>query len=122
MMFKEKRSNVLEILNETFKQTPPPPTETSCEEDTAHLTERQVMVFLLEEVYVPGGDDADQAAAHLAVVCDGDAAEAVPGLGLENILHTGARAHDHRVCDEALFIPLVEKGARGIGSGQEGTS
>lgn len=68
------------------------------------------MLLLLQEVNVPRGDDANKVAPHVAVVCDGDAAEAVACLGLEHVSHTVCRTHHHRVCDEALLVPLGERG------------
>ena len=64
------------------------------------------------------GNDADQAATHAAVVRDGDPAEAVPGLGLEDVPYALTGAHHHRVCDKALLVPLKgEEGAKGGGGG-----
>lgn len=73
------------------------------------------MLLPLEEVDVAGGDDADQAAAHAPVVRDGDPAEAVAGLGLEHVSHALPGAHHHRVCDEALLVPLG--GGEGVWGG-----
>jgi len=64
------------------------------------------MLFLLEEVNVPRGDDAHQSTPHPAGICDGDTTEAMPGFGLKNIAHTILGAKDHRVSDESLFIFL----------------
>ena len=71
------------------------------------------MLLPLEEVDVPGGDDADQLPAHGAVVCDGDAAEAVARLGRKDVPHALRRAHHHRVRDEALLVALGEGGREG---------
>lgn len=64
------------------------------------------MLLLLEEVDVSRGDDAHQAPAHLPVVSDGDATEAVPRLGLEDVPHALVWAHHHGVGNEALLVPL----------------
>lgn len=64
------------------------------------------MLLLLQEVDVSGGDDAHQLAAHVAVVCDGDAAEAVARLGLEDVPYSLVGAHHHGICDEALLVTL----------------
>lgn len=77
---------------------------------STHLAQRQVVVILLQEVDVSGGDDAHQLAAHFAVVCYGDSAEAMASFGLEDVSYTLIGAHHHRVCDEALLITLGEDG------------
>lgn len=71
-----------------------------------HLTQWQVVVLLFQEIDISGRDDPHQLAAHLAVVCNGDATEAVARLGLEDVSHSLMGAHHHRVCDEALLVPL----------------
>lgn len=68
------------------------------------------MVFLLQEVDVSGRDDAHKLAAHFAIVCDGDSAEAVASFGLEDIPYTLVGAHHYGVRDEALLITLEERG------------
>lgn len=78
-----------------------------------HLTQRQVVVFLFQEINVSGRDDAHQLATHFAIVCYGDATEAVASLGLKHVSHTFVGAHHHRVCDESLFITLKEEKKKG---------
>lgn len=64
------------------------------------------MLLRLEKIDVSRRNDANQLAPHFAVFRDGDTAEAVAGLGLKDVLHEVVRAHHHRVCDEALLVPL----------------
>lgn len=71
------------------------------------------MVVLFQEIDISGRDDSHQLAAHLAVVCNGDATEAVARLGLEDVSHSLLGAHHHRVCDEALLVPLEGGRKRG---------
>lgn len=66
------------------------------------------MIVLLQEVDVPGRDDAHQLATHFSVVCDGDSTEAVPSLRLEDVSDAFIRAHHYGVCDETLFVTLGE--------------
>lgn len=86
-----------------------------------HLAEWQVVVLVLQEVYVSGRDDAHQLAAHFTIVCDGNATEAMACFGLEDVPHALPGAHHHRVCDEALLVPLeagreeVRKKRDGVG-------
>lgn len=85
---------------------------------STHLAQRQVVVILLQEVDVSGGNDAHQLAAHFAVVCYGDSAEAMASFGLEDVSYALIGAHHHWVCDEALLITLGEEGeGRGAGEG-----
>lgn len=77
---------------------------------STHLAQWQVVVILLQEVDVSRGDDAHQLAAHFAVVCYGDSAEAMASFGLEDVSYTLIGAHHHWVCDEALLITLGEEG------------
>ena len=77
----------------------------------SYVAQRQVVVLLLQEVDVSGGDDAHQLAAHFPGVCDGDSTEAVASLGLEDVPNALAGAHHHGVRDEALLIAL-EKGGK----------
>lgn len=74
-----------------------------------HLFQKPVVLLLLEKVNVPRGDDAHQAAAHPARVGDGDAAEAMAGLGFKHIPHSVLGAEHHGVCDEALLVFLGER-------------
>lgn len=78
------------------------------------------MVLLLQEVDVSRRNDAHQLAAHFAVVCDGDSAEAVASLGLEHVPYPLVGAHHHRVRDEALLITLGEGGREGGEENKEG--
>lgn len=71
------------------------------------------MVLLLQKIDVSGRDDAHQLAAHFAVVCDGDSAEAVTSLGLEDVPYTLVGAHHHGVRDEALLVTLEDVGKEG---------
>lgn len=71
------------------------------------------MLLLLQEVDVSGGNNSHQLPAHFAVVCDGNAAEAVASFGLEDVPHTLVGTHHHRVCDEALLITLEREGEEG---------
>ena len=87
---------------------------------STHLTQWQVMILLLQEVDVSRRDDAHQLAAHFAVVCDGDSAEAVASLGLEHVPYPLVGAHHHRVRDEALLITLGEGGTEGREENKEG--
>lgn len=73
-----------------------------------HLAQWKVVLVLLQEVNVSGRDNAHQLATHFSVVCDGDPAEAVASLSLEDVSHTFIGAHHYRVCDEALFVTLRE--------------
>lgn len=70
------------------------------------------MVFLFQEINVSGRDDAHQLPTHFAIICYGDAAEAVASLGLEYIPYAFVWAHHYRVCDESLFITLQNKEGR----------
>lgn len=77
--------------------------------DTTHLLQRFAVVLLRQEVDVPGGDNADQLAAHFARLRDGDAGEAVSDLGFEDVAHRVARTHHHGVRDETLLKSLGGK-------------
>ena len=59
-----------------------------------------------EEVDVPLRDEADQLAAHVSVLGDGNAREAVLVLGVHDVGHFVLRRHDDRVQDEALLVFL----------------
>lgn len=61
------------------------------------------MVLLRQKVYVPGGDYADQLAAHLASLCNRDPRETMADLCLKHIPHCVPGAHYHWVCNEALL-------------------
>lgn len=69
----------------------------------AHLLQGSVVVLLRQKVYVPGGDDADKFAAHLASLCDRDPREAVADLCLKDIADGVPGAHHHWVCYETLL-------------------
>lgn len=64
------------------------------------------MLFLLEKIYVPRGNDAHQAAPHPARVGDWDTTESMPGFGFKHIPHSILGAEDHRVRNESLLIFL----------------
>lgn len=61
------------------------------------------MVLLRQEVYVSGGDDTDQLAAHLASLCNRDPRETMACLCLKHVPHCVSRTHHHWVCNEALL-------------------
>lgn len=76
---------------------------------STHLAEWEVMLLLLQEVDVSRGDNADEAAAHLAVIRDGNSAEAVPCFCLKDVSHVLLGAHYHRICNETLLVSLRDE-------------
>jgi len=77
------------------------------------------VVFVLQEINVSGGDDSHQLAAHFAIICDGDATEAMPRFGLEDVPHSLVGTHHHRICNEALLVSLEQGGREGGEENQE---
>lgn len=67
------------------------------------LFQGSVMVLLRQKVYVSGGDNADQLAAHLASFCNRDPRETMAYLGLKHIAHCVSRTHYHRICNKTLL-------------------
>ena len=112
-------TTALVVPSGSWENTVPYPDKVPLCLNCTHLAEWQVMVLLLQEVYVSGRNDAHQLAAHFAVVCDGDAAKAMASLGLEDVPYALFRAHHHRVCDETLLITL-EEGGKEAGEGKKG--
>lgn len=72
-----------------------------------HLLQGSVMVLLRQKVYVSGGDNADQLAAHLAGLCNWDPRETMAYLCLKHVPHCVSGTHYHWICNEALlkFLP-----------------
>lgn len=68
-----------------------------------HLLQRSVVVLLRQKVYVSGGDNADQLAAHPASLCYGDPRETMARLCLKHVPHCVSGTHHHRICNKALL-------------------
>lgn len=79
---------------------------------SSYLTEWKVMLLLFQEVDVSRGDDAYEAAAHLSVIRNGDAAEAMARFCLKDVAHMLVGAHHHGICNKTLLVSLRDATGR----------